>query len=158
MKIFKLFHICRWLWKNNLIEEFDSAIQRPDAYVRVTTGISGWHWEDRLKEECIKRNLVCEDPESQVLPWDLKINNHRIQCKSTTYTARVDIRSKKSANKRRYSVEDFDVLALRILAPSGNSYYFVPVRELIDRENILRGGFRLEEYSHCKDNWKILRP
>jgi len=152
----KIEDIDRWLTSHNLVDEFHTAIQRPDAYVRITTGISGWVWEDELKKKCQLQNWSCEDPHGKGLPFDLRINDLKAQCKSTTYTKRVDIRSKKKANKRRYVVGDFDILALRILSPQGNSHYFVPAEELVEQNDLLRPGFKLSDYRSFEDKWGLL--
>ena len=152
----KLLHISKWLQENGLVDELYESIQQEDAFTRITTGICGWRWEDRFRHEAEDRGLTWDEAPSKNLPWDGRVNGKKIQCKSTSYTRRIDIRSKKKANKRRYLAEDFDVLALRILKPKQSEYFFVPTTKMT-QNGLLPCSILLEDYQDCKDNWECFK-
>jgi len=151
-----------WFRKHNLIDDLHAALQKPKAYQRILSGISGWGWEDEFSVLCLKRELRCEEAPSKTLPWDWRMPCQKlVQCKLTSLIKRADIRSHKYRNgTRRYTALDFDILALKVVSPKGNRLFFIPSTELVDPlspdQSLLYSGIKLEEYISYEDAWQYL--
>jgi hypothetical protein len=136
--------------------EFIDSSDLDEAFRRIT-GVLGFQWENEFISECKSRNIPCVPADSQSLPYDCVANgNKRVQCKSTSYTNRIDIRSKKKDSNRRYDVTDFDVMAVRILSPHKKDFFFIPVSDLVDEGVMLKSGIALQDYENCRNAWHNL--
>ena len=151
--------ILNWLCLHRIHDEFHSFIKRPDAYRRLFSGINGWHWENEFAELATEQGLPCTCPVPQGLQYDAVVNDYKIQCKATCKTGRVDIRCKGIALSRRYSVTDFNILALKVVDGGNPTFYFIPAELLIDEENsgVLKSSISLSEYASYVNNWDIFK-
>lgn len=150
--------IITWLQQHNLESDMLEFIKRHDAFTRLASGMNGWRWQDELLELCKTNRIPASEAKSKSLPYDCVVNFKRVQCKSTCYQERIDIRSKKASTNRRYSIFDFDVLALKLITDKGKSYYFVPSEALIDKSNYpyLSGSIQIADYRHYRDDWSVM--
>lgn len=150
--------IIAWIKEKNLRDEFFEFIQRPDAYTRVVTGLCGWRWEEELELLCKQQGFRWKASSSKCAPYDGEINGMKVQCKATCAVKAFDIRCKKKENNRRYTITDFDVLALKVYGKTGNQIYFVPADVLrADGTNLLLMRIRLDYIVSYLDNWDIFR-
>lgn len=138
----------------NLIDDFYLFLTRPDAHSRLVTGVMGWQWEDTFREICLLRGLECANVGLNT-KHDWLINGHRVQCKFSNASPRVDIRNKDKNSGRRYKNDDFEFLALRVHPIS--STFIIPISRLIkDDSGHLRGSLDVNEFADCLDNFEVL--
>ena len=85
--------------------------------------------------------------------YDCWVNGFRVQCKHTSSAEKADIRNKNKTTKRRYRMDDFDILALR----SANVVYLIPIGELQhpQRRGFARHSIKLADYVAYKEEWEL---
>ncbi len=138
----------------NLISDLNAFLTRPDAHSRLVTGVMGWQWEDTFRDVCALRGLECTQVGLNT-KHDWLINGHRVQCKFSNASPRVDIRNKDKECKRRYKTTDFEFMALRVHPI--NSTFIIPVGRLLDGDTgLLRGSIDVNEISDCLDRYEDL--
>lgn len=156
----KIKKISDWLEAYDLVNDMCTFIKRPDAYTRFVTGISGWSWEDQLKKACNLMGLSWEKAESLDRPYEYIINSLKVQCKLTTCVGKCDIRSKNKNNNRRYLIDDFDILAVKVKNLSGDKFFVIPSKALVDSKKdctSLKGGINLNLYNKYEEAWGLLK-
>ena len=146
--------------KDALVKALLQFLERPDAAGRLMTAIGGFIFEDYLKENAEEMHLPIEDATARRLPYDLVINGHRVQAKSSaSSTGIVDVRPVRpvvGSMCRRYSQDDFDVLAVHLAAYG--EVFFVPVADFACdiHTGMVRGSFVRELHTRWRDRWDVL--
>lgn len=137
-----------------------SCLEKPDAAGRVMTAFGGGLFEDWLEKQAARLGLSCDNLSAKRLPYDLVINGHRVQAKcSASQKGCVDVRPVRPAvgsHLRRYSIKDFDVLAVYL--SYFKEVFFVPVSCFEDEAHAgsVRGSFRRDACAEWINAWSVL--
>ncbi len=146
----------KWLTANGLSSTFNKFIKRHDAVSRLTTSM-GWVFQDEFKDKCEDMGLSCEEaPNGSV--YDFIVDLRKVQCKSTGYTDRIDLRSKEK-QARRYKLNDLDVFVIKIVGK--NDHYIIPIadaKQIWDDKKVgyVKSGIQLVKIAEYKDAWHLL--
>jgi hypothetical protein len=135
-------------------------LDRPDAAGRLMTAIGGCAFEDWILSKASECNLRSEDVRKRKLPYDVVVNGQRIQAKSSSSeTGVVDVRPCRpvvGSTCRRYSISDFDILAVYLARY--RECYFIPVREFVCRDfkGMIAGSFSRKKHRRWMDAWDVV--
>lgn len=135
-------------------------LDRPDAAGRLMTAMGGFIFEEWLIARAADDGLRYEDLSRRRLPYDVVINGLRIQAKSSGSTdGIVDVRPVRpvvGSNCRRYSLQDFDVLAIHLA--SFNERYFIPVSafECDTYPGMAAGSFNRSRHAKWLEAWHVV--
>lgn len=135
-------------------------LERPDAAGRIMTAIGGFIFEDFLKEKADELSLSVEDVSAKKLPFDLVINGHRVQAKSSaSMSGVVDVRPVRpivGTTTRRYSLNCFDVLAVHLAA--FDEVFIIPVHmfQCGSFDGMVKGSFVREKEAAWRNRWDVL--
>lgn len=146
--------------KQALVSAMLAFLDRPDAAGRLMTAMGGFLFEDWLAEQAQKAGLGFENVSKKILPYDLVINGYRVQAKSSGSTkGTVDVRPVRpvvGSTCRRYSLEDFDVLAIHLA--SFDERYFIPVSEFRCQQfpEMVCGCFVRERHAKWREAWSVI--
>lgn len=137
-----------------------SFLDRPDAAGRLMTAMGGFLFEEWLQEQSNKAGFECKNVSDKKLPYDLIINGWRVQAKSSgSMDGNVDVRPVRpivGSTCRRYSISDFDVLAVHLA--TFDERYFVPVAEFrcTQFDGMVNGTFSRKRQKKWKDAWGVI--
>lgn len=146
--------------KENIARALLQFLDRPDAAGRLMTAMGGFLFEDWLEQTANDYGFSCENVSAERLPYDLVINGHRIQAKSSaSQDGRVDVRPvrpKVGSTVRRYLESDFDILAVH-LAAYGEKY-LVPVSHFkcTQFQGMISGTFTRNQSVAWRDAWNVV--
>jgi hypothetical protein len=146
--------------KQALVAAMLAFLDRPDAAGRLMTAMGGFLFEDWLAEQAQKAGFDFENVSEKRLPYDLVINGYRVQAKSSgSIKGTVDVRPVRpvvGSTCRRYSLEDFDVLAIHLA--SFDERYFIPVNEFRcpQFQEMVCGCFVRERHAKWRDAWSVI--
>lgn len=152
--------IAAWIEDNKLTDTFHSFIKRQDGFKRLAVGLCGWSWEDEFALLAKEMGFEIKPAESKTLPYDLWVNDVRVQCKfeccnSLPELHSVDIRRR---HERRYEVDAFDLMAIKLVSCSTKNsyYYFIPAQKMLDKGTNLKARINIKNFSESQDDWMAI--
>ena len=146
--------------KDTLARAMLQLLDRPDAVGRLMTAMGGKAFEEWILSKAESESLRCEDLTGRKLPYDLVVNGHRIQAKSSSSKSGiVDVRPSRpvaGSMCRRYALSDFDILAVYLARYE--ECFFIPAKEFECREfnGMVAGCFNRKKHYHWKDAWHVV--
>lgn len=140
----------------NLHGDFGRFIQRPDSRGRFLSGISGFGWEDELKEILNEKEIPWLPSPKLKDPHELIVNGMTIQCKLTGNPICANISH--NGHTMLYNIGDYDVLALKISTPKRTRQFIIPAEQLYSRKKPgkLLGSISVNKFKHWEDAWWVL--
>lgn len=146
----------RWLKANNLAKDFFRFIHRTDARGRFLSGISGFGWEDELKDILNDKDIPWAPSPKLNERHELIVNDMTVQCKFTGNSRRAPISH--NGHTMLYNIGDYDVLALKIATPEMSRRFIIPAEELHDpsKPGKLLGTIGVDKIKRWEDAWWVL--